>query len=182
MNMINKPNQYFYPASAIKLPIAALTLDKMRTIENIDRNTPLNILPGIGGLSGENEYTTSPTGFPTIGHYIHKLFVVSDNNAFNRLYEFLGRDHINQKLWDLGYPDTRIFHRLSLNLKEDQNRYSNSIRFFKGSKVLYDKPSEISIIPMKPSVNEYLIGDAHKKNGTLIGSPMNFSDKNFFSD
>ena len=176
-----QPNQYFYPASAIKLPIAALTLDKMRTIENIDENTPLNILPGIGGLSGENEDATSATGFPTIGHYIHKLFVVSDNNAFNRLYEFLGRDHINQKLWDLGYPDTRIFHRLSLNLREDQNRYSNSIRFFKGSKVLYDKPSEISIIPMKSSINEYLIGDAHKKNGTLIGSPMNFSNKNFMN-
>ena len=34
---------------------------------------------------------------------------------------------------------------------------------------------------MKSSVNEYLIGGGHKKNGTLIGSPMNFSNKNFMN-
>ena len=176
-----QPDNYFYPASAIKLPIAALALDKVRIIEDIDRDTPLHILPGINGLKGVTKDITSKTGLPSIGHYIHKSFVVSDNDAFNRLYEFLGRDFINQKLWDLGYPQTRIFHRLSLYLSEDQNRYSNSIRFFKDSKILYDKPSELSRIPMESSVKENLIGDAHMENGIRIDNPMNFSNKNFMS-
>jgi hypothetical protein len=31
---------------------------------------------------------TTPDGKPTIEHYIKKILMVSDNDAYNRLYEF----------------------------------------------------------------------------------------------
>ena len=113
-----RPDNYFYPASTIKLPVAVLALEKLNRIDLIDKDTYLNILPGSDKLTGVTRDLSSGSGFASISHYIHKLFVVSDNDSFNRLYEFLGRDHINQRLWDLGYAQTRIRHRLSLSLTD----------------------------------------------------------------
>ena len=31
-------------------------------------------------------------------NYIKKILLVSDNDAYNRLYEFVGREEINEKL------------------------------------------------------------------------------------
>lgn len=172
---------YFYPASTIKFPIAAMTLEKLNNIEDIDKDTYLNILPGIDGLMGVLSDTTDPSGYPSIRHYIHKLFVVSDNDAFNRLYEFLGRDYINQRLWELGYPSSRIRHRLNLQLSEQQNRYSNAFRFFKDKKTIFDQPSSLSQLDLDIPFNDYLIGSAYMENGKRIEQPLDFSGKNFMN-
>ena len=94
----HKPREYFYPASTIKFPIAVLAMEKLSSIENVDQYTPLNILAEMPGIEGVMENKTSRTGLPSIAHYIHKLFVVSDNDASNRLYEFLSRDYLHQRL------------------------------------------------------------------------------------
>jgi beta-lactamase class A len=46
--------------------------------------------------------SSSETGFPSIENYIKKILLVSDNDAYNRLYEFVGRAEINQKLKKYG--------------------------------------------------------------------------------
>ena len=139
-----RPDNYFYPASTIKLPVAALALEKLNRIDLIDKDTYINILPGSDKLTGVTRDLSSGSGFASISHYIHKLFVVSDNDSFNRLYEFLGRDHINQRLWDLGYSQTRIRHRLSLSLTDSENRYTNAFQFFKDSLTIYEQPTQIA--------------------------------------
>ena len=113
-----KDGTYFYPASAIKFPIAVLALEKLNNISSIDMDTPMKIEDHPIGLLGMNRDETSHSGYPSIAHFIHKLFIVSDNDAFNRLYEFLGRDYINKRLWELGYRSTRIHHRLGIGLSE----------------------------------------------------------------
>ena len=72
------------------------------------------------------EDTSSKNEDATIAQFIKKIFVVSDNDAFNRLYEFLGQDYFNQRMWDLGYSETRVRHRLSIPLTAKQNKYTNS--------------------------------------------------------
>ena len=59
---------------------------------------------------------TSADGRPTIAHYIKKILLVSDNDAFNRLYEFLGQEYINNTLHKMGYEDVQIIHRLEISL------------------------------------------------------------------
>ena len=87
--------------------------------------------------------TLSKKRSSTIGHYLHKLFVVSDNDAFNRLYEYLGSDHINSRMWELGFPNTRIRHRLSLSLTERENQYANAIQFYNDSGIIFEPSREM---------------------------------------
>ena len=131
-----KPEKYFYPASTIKLQVAALALEKLNQTPSIDKDTYLKIKAGFGSLEGVTVDNTAKKGLPTIGHYLHKLFVVSDNDAFNRLYEYLGPDHINSRMWELGFPKTRIRHRLSLSLTEEENQYANAIQFYNDSGII----------------------------------------------
>ena len=59
---------------------------------------------------------------------LKKLFLVSDNDASNRLYELLGQQYINQQLRNKGFLHTVINHRLSVSFTDDDNRYFNSVR------------------------------------------------------
>ena len=157
----HKPREYFYPASTIKFPIAVLAMEKLNSIENIDLDTPLNIMDGMPGIAGVMEDKTSRTGLPFIAHYIHKLFVVSDNDASNRLYEFLSRDYLHQRLWDLGYTETRIRHRLDIALSEKQNRFTSPFRFFHDGSIIYEQPSQKAKIDLK---NNEIAGKELKVN------------------
>ena len=42
-----------------------------------------------------------------------KFFLVSDNYAYNYLYDFLGRDLINKNLKYKGIEDMQIYHKVS---------------------------------------------------------------------
>src|SRR6267154_3475253 len=121
------PGNYFYPASTVKLPVAILALQKLAELKipGLDRNSTM-----ITGRDG-NEQTavcndpTTADGRPSIAHYIKKIFLVSDNDAFNRLYEFLGQEYINSSLHKMGYTDAEIIHRLNISLSEEANRHTN---------------------------------------------------------
>ena len=177
----NKPREYFYPASTIKFPIAVLAMEKLNRIENIDQYTPLNILSELPGIERVVKDKTSKTGLPSIAHYIHKLFVVSDNDASNRLYEFLGRDYLNQRLWDLGYIETRIRHRLDISLSEIQNGYTSPFQFYNDENIIYEQRSQKAKIDLNVNYDDYLIGKAHMGNGNRVLQPFDFSKKNFMN-
>jgi len=80
---VNDSN-YFYPASSVKFPIALLALEKANEIAEIDSNSRFQI-------EGDSIQTT-------IQKEVQKIFAVSDNEAYNRLFEFLGQDEINDRL------------------------------------------------------------------------------------
>ena len=85
---------YFYPASTVKLPAAILAL------EYIDKTN---------GVKASDNYTISgDTLMHTIETDIQQIFAVSDNDAYNRLYELLGRDNINSSLKSKGLSPVRI--------------------------------------------------------------------------
>ena len=52
--------------------------------------------------------SSSETGLPSIAHYIKKAFLVSDNDAYNRMYQFVGQQAINDSLHSKGYSSARI--------------------------------------------------------------------------
>ena len=135
--------KYFYPASTVKLPAAVLALDKLRRYESlsIDKDTKLTINSDKTWMSSMLGDSSSENGEATIAQFIKKIFVVSDNDAFNRLYEFLGQDHFNQRMWDLGYSETRMRHRLSIPLTAEQNKYTNSLSFFINDKKILEQVS-----------------------------------------
>ena len=178
-----KPKKYFYPASTVKFPAAVLALDKLRRYESlsITKDSKLTIKADQEWMSSVSYDSTAQSGNATIGQFIKKIFVVSDNDAFNRLYEFLGQDHFNQRMWDLGYPDTRMRHRLSIRLTPEQNKYTNSFSFYINNTRLLDQPMRYSKLQLAVNSTDNLIGKSYILDEEEINSPMDFSGKNFFN-
>jgi hypothetical protein len=173
------PEKYFYPASTVKLPIVLLALQKLHELKDkgIARNTTMITETDFSGQSAVYNDPTTPHGGPTIAHYIKKVLLVSDNDAFNRLYEFLGQDYINAEMKKKGYADAQILHRLNIFLTEAENRQTNPVQFYDtAGRVLYEQPGQIS--RLKYIARKDSIGLGYYSGGKLKRGPMDFSKKN----
>jgi Beta-lactamase enzyme family len=178
---VNKDN-YYYPASTVKLPVAALALQKLNELKVAGLDTHTTMITetdGDGQTSVDND-PTSADGRPTIAHYIKKILLVSDNDAFNRLYEFLGQEYINNNLHKMGYEDVQIIHRLSISLTEEQNRHTNPVKFFDSiGRVVYQKPADTSRLVYAQRTTK--VGNGYMMGDKLVSEPFDFSKKNRFS-
>jgi hypothetical protein len=175
------PNFYFYPASTVKMPIAFLALQKINELnaKGIPITKNSTMLTG-SNTSLQSVVFNDPTtadGRPTIAHYIKKIFLVSDNDAYNRLYEFLGQEYINSSLQRLGFKSTEILHRLEISLPLEENKKTNPIKFLDDEgKVIYEQAPQINTrIYAKRNT---LRGNGFMQNGTLVNKPFDFSAKN----
>lgn len=170
---------YFYPASTVKLPVAVLALQKLKELKitGLDKNATMITEADHSGQTEVYNDPSTPDGRPTIEHYIKKILLVSDNDAFNRLYEFLGQEYINNTLHTMGYNDVQIIHRLEISLTEEENRHTNPIRFFDTSgKLVYEKPLQQSRLPYAQRNTK--MGKGFFRRGELINEPFDFSKKN----
>lgn len=171
--------RYFYPASTVKFPIALLALQRLRelSIPGLDLHSTF-ITEKDRELQTEvlND-PSSPDGRPTIAHYIKKILLVSDNDAYNRLYEWLGQDYINESLHRLGYGNVEILHRLSLPLSVDENRYTNPVLFFDTlGNLVYKQTGRYASHQPRPW--DVKMGKGYISRGTLVEEPFDFSYKN----
>lgn len=175
--------RYFYPASTVKLPIAILALEWLeeQKIDELSAETIMltdSVRPSQFSALIDS---TSDSGLPTIAHYIKKILLVSDNDAFNRLYELLGQDYINQKLKDKGLDHTLINHRLSMPMSPEENRHFNPIRFVdKSGKIIYELPARTTEV-VYSNTDQPKIGKAYFSGDSLINEPLDFTFKNKFA-
>lgn len=176
------PGKYFYPASTVKLPVAALALEKLNRLNVAGLNLDTTMLTGADAHSQSEAKTdaTSPTGLPSVGQYVRKILLVSDNDAFNRLYEFLGQQEINQRLRGMGYFDTRIIHRLESALSEDENRWTNPLQFTNGDEIIYAQDAVYNEVSFRGAQPE-LLGLAEIIDGERLERPKDFSGKNAYA-
>jgi len=170
--------EYFYPASTVKLPAVALAFEKLNKL-GIDKYTPMftdAVRPEQTAVKAD---TSSEDGLPSVAHYAKKILLASDNDAFNRLYEFIGQQEFNDSLHSKGFKDSRILHRLDSPIGPENNRYTNPIRFEKDGKVIFAQPA-------KYNEKEYnapgpiMLGKGYMKDGALVNEPFDFTKKNFF--
>ena len=176
------PTRYFYPASTVKLPVVLLALQRINELKDkgIDKYTAMITERGTAVQSAVYNDPTTSDGRPTIAHYVKKILMVSDNDAFNRLYEFLGQGYINEELHKKGYKDAQILHRLSISLNEEENRQTNPLRFLgHDNRLLYDQPGQWNKQQYAPR-NDFL-GLGYMRGDKLVNSPMDFSRKNRIS-
>ena len=173
-------NEYFNPASTVKMPLAFLALEKLNNmkVRGVDKYTALAIDSAYNRQTRVMEDASSSTGRPSIAHYVKKVFLVSDNDAYNRLYEFLGQQYLNQQLWNKGYKDMRITRRF-VTMNEDENRHTNPVRFLgSASELVYEQPAAVSRVKFDFS-KQVLIGHAHyNREEQLISAPMDFTTHN----
>jgi len=173
------PARYSYPASTIKLPLAALALQKLRAFryDSLHAGSTMITEKGPPGIHPVYNDPQAADGRPTIEQYIRKIFLVSDNEASNRLYEFLGQEAIHGALRKLGYDSVRILHRVGTALSEAANRFTNPVEFYDTSgKLLLSQPGVRSTMPYP--AGSIVMGKGFLRNGALVNEPFDFSAKN----
>jgi len=172
---------YFNPASTVKMPLSFLALEKMDSLGRfgIDKDTPMLTDSAWSGQSTAYTDTSAADGLPSLAQYIRKIFLVSDNDAYNRLYEFLGQEDINRRLHDMGYTDIRITRRF-VPMTEDENRHTNPIRFVGGGRTLYSQPAAVSHFTFDFSHPVFYGNGYMDRHDSLIHAPMDFTRHNNF--
>lgn len=171
--------RYFYPASTVKLPAVLLALEKLNELK-ISRDTPMFTDSAYARQTRVRVDTTAENDLPSVAHYAKKILLVSDNDAFNRLYEFVGQCDMNERLYRKGYRDVRIVHRLSTAMNADQNRRTNPVRLEQDGKVVYKQSAQVCDQLFRPD-SVILRGIGFMRNDSLIRQPFDFTDKNFFA-
>jgi hypothetical protein len=172
-------DKYFNPASTVKLPTALVALEKLNSLRKygIDRDTPMLTDSSFSSQSVFHQDTSAENGLPSIAQYLRKIFLVSDNDSYNRLYEFDGQQTLNETLWAKGYKNIRIVRRF-VGMTEDENRHTNAIRFVKAGKLLYEQPAAYNQISFDYSKPE-LVGHGYmNRNDSLVMQPMDFTRHN----
>ena len=158
-------NNYFYPASTIKFPIAILALEKLNTIINTSVNTDYQIEGNKNKLKFSEE--------------ISKVFAVSDNVASTNLFEFIGFDYLNQKMIEKGLSPFRISHRLSGT--DSSNPLVKSTTIFKDDNSVEIFPAKLnqSAIPLNLNGIKKGIGYINADD-KLVNEPFDFSKRNYY--
>jgi hypothetical protein len=179
---LNKTD-YFYPASTVKLPAAILALEKLNNlhITGLNKYTSLKIDSAFSHQTGVNTDSTSENNLPSIAHFIKKIFLVSDNDAYNRLYEFLGQQYLNETLQKKGFGDAKIIRRLETAMTPEENRVTNPFTFYNKDSILYQQPLTKSEIFYKVEMKNVQQGIGYIKGDSLINQPIDFSFSNYIS-
>jgi hypothetical protein len=146
-------NCYFHPASLVKLPTAALSLEKLNTLAFRDSILALNAYSpmkigrgradGCQSALGPAERSIT-FGFASVAHCIKMAFVVSGNVAYDRLYEFVGQQAINDTLRARGYRSATVTARYGHICSQEMDRYTNPVSFLLGDSVIYHQPQQHS--------------------------------------
>ena len=187
--------QYFYPASTVKMPAAVLALQKINELGviGLDATTPMlhSSLPAPAAPPAKwkqlqtavTRDTSSADGRPSVANYLRKIFLVSDNDAYNRLFEWLGPTYINKSLRQVGIDNFRMQHRVGIGGFDDETHaWLNPVRFTDGFRTLYEigERRDGFYDPM-PTLRGQQRGVAFVRGDSTIRAPFDFTHKNYLS-
>ncbi|MDD2792330.1 MAG: serine hydrolase [Sediminibacterium sp.] len=177
------PKLYFNPASVVKMPLALLSLEKLNQlrIPGVNKYTSLLIDSSYPGQVIAHKDSTSANGLPSIAHYIKRALLISENDPYNRMYQFLGQEAINRSLHQKGYPNA-IISRQFMGYSEEQNRHTNPFRFInEKGQVIHQQPGAYNRDSL-PFGQVIKIGKAYmNRNDSIIPEPFDFTRHNNIS-
>ncbi|MGV3502618.1 MAG: serine hydrolase [Adhaeribacter sp.] len=174
------PDLYFNPASMVKMPLAFLALEKVQALreKRVNKFTPVVFDSSYSWQRPLYRDPGSENGLPSLAHLIKRAFLVSENDPYNRLYQFMGQQQINRRLHAKGYPKARITRQF-LGLSQEQNRHTNALRFLApGGKTLYRQAPAYNPDSMDFS-QEIRLGRAYvNSRDSLVAAPFDFTRHN----
>lgn len=158
-------NNYFYPASTVKFPIALLALEKLNTIPNTS-------------LYNSYEIEGEPTKFK-FSEEITKVLAVSDNDASNHLFEFIGFDYLNESMKSKGLSPFQVSHRISI--PDSGNPLVRKVTITKEDGSVAVSPSKLNSTIKPLEINAVKKGIGYRNNeDVLVKEPFDFSKKNYY--
>ncbi|WP_331148006.1 serine hydrolase [Hymenobacter sp.] len=174
--------QYFNPASLVKLPTAALALEKLNKLHQpgLTRHSPMVTRTAFRCQTAAPYNPAADSDrVNTVGNYIKRMLLVSDNSAYNRLYEFLGQRPLNERLAQLGYPNIRITRRFA-PCDTFSNRHTNPIDFLGASgQPIYQQLAVFNPTSFKSALGRITKGRAYQAGGHVVPRPYDFTTANY---
>ena len=176
-------NYYYYPASTVKLPISILAIQKINYLKDkgfeISINTPFIVIDSKNDLISINNDFNNENEVLSVANCIKKIFLYSDNDCYNYLFDFLGKDEINHQLQKKGLKNTQIYHKF---LKNSDNLNSWRFLFISNRDTIYNQNSIKSILNnSNKNLKSVIKGNKFIYNNQLINGPFDFNYKNQIS-
>ena len=177
------PDLYFNPASMVKMPLAFLSLEKLQEMNKpgVNKNTRMKYDSSYERQVAMTNDSSAENSFPSIAHFIKRAFLISENDPYNRMYQFVGQQQTNKKLIEKGYTSIRITRQF-MGYTEEQNRHTNGIEFIdKIGNTIYSQAPQYNTDSFQfPS--PILIGNAHiNREDQLVATPFDFTKHNNLS-
>jgi len=155
--------KYFYPASTVKFPIAALTLEMLNENDSLDRQT--------------RYFVEGDTMVTTFANDISRIFAISDNEANNRLMEFLGQDSINRRLKRKGVGPVRISHHLGVHTDE---LLTKPLLIYLNDSTTAPTKALLNSAAQPLEIKNIRKGKGYYEEDSLYMEPFDFSLKNYY--
>lgn len=177
------PDLYFNPASMVKMPLAFLSLEKLQEMNKpgVNKHTRMKYDSSYGRQVAMTNDSSAENSYPSIAHFIKRAFLISENDPYNRMYQFVGQQQTNKKLIEKDYTSIRITRQF-MGYTEEQNRHTNGIEFIdKIGNTIYSQAPQYNTDSFQfPS--PILIGNAHiNREDQLVATPFDFTKHNNLS-
>ncbi|TCD24733.1 hypothetical protein EZ456_16740 [Pedobacter psychrodurus] len=178
------PHHYFYPASTVKLAAVIFALEKVNRLKSTGLTAKSAMITD-SAYKGQTKVlkdTSAKNGLPSIEHYVKKILLTSDNDAFNRLFEFIGRAEINEKLKANGLNDSRILNRLAIGDAGESAKHTNPIKFYNGEQLVYDQAAQYDPKEYELKLSNLVVGTGYMDStDKLVNKPFSLAGKNAFA-
>lgn len=183
-------NKYFYPASTVKMPVAFLALERINELSKtqplIKSDSPIQFKKGTPPQQVMIVDSSAQNLRPNVAHFVEQIFSVSDNEAYNRLYEFLGQDYINDRLKEKGiFRNSRIRTRVGISgFDTESNKYTNPYSITNESgEVLFEQDEHYALYSNFSNLTDTLKGKGFydDEEERVIDSQFNMGSKNFIN-
>jgi hypothetical protein len=177
-------HRYFYPASTVKLAAVIFALEKLNAlkIKGLTAKSAMITDSAYAGQTKVLQDSTAENQLPSLEHYIKKILLTSDNDAFNRLFEFIGRAEINSKLQKYGLNNSRILNRLAIGDAGASSKRTNPIKFYNGDQLVYEQAAQYDSLEYPLELTNTTMGVGYLDSADkLVNKPFRFENKNAFA-
>jgi len=163
---INQGNQYYYPASLIKFPLAFVALEKLTALK--DSGVNINDRISVNTCScdfASNNYVSKHKN-PTMLQFLREMMIMSNNDAYNLYFDFVGRDLFNSRMQSMNIFDIQMKNRFTGGCGEENNKSFGGITFNKNN------ADKAYTIPCSKSIQNWIIDS--------IKYPTFFESKSYY--
>jgi len=178
-----KPEEYFNPASFVKVPASIFAMEKINNElqkYGVTKYSPVYFEKNTDCQTDQRWDSTCVCLYPNIAHFIKRALIVSENTPYKRLYELLGQEYIQQRLSKLGMEGTKIIQRFASDCDEEGNKFTNAVNFFDvDSNLLYRQPERYNNNYIHTKDSTIMIGNYHMDGRKKLKGGKDFSNANW---